>query len=159
MNKKIEDYLHLYIGCEAHTGHGKVQIVGVHIDNFNGIKDAVVLNGNVTHRIPIIELKLILRPLSDINFDEAKILFSLPQNAELVKIKAYPRSKEFDYKWKSAELPNNPDGFSYSGVGLTTSTPVASKHSPEKTKYLLDCGFDIFGLIEAGLAIEKNPEK
>ena len=60
-----------YLGCDLKTQTGKVQLVGIHVDNFKRVFDAVVLNGNVTHKSEIEGVKLILKPLSDITDEDA----------------------------------------------------------------------------------------
>lgn len=78
--KLLKDYLPFYIGCELFTGTGTVTLVGVHIDKFNWVSKAVVLNGNITHTSEIEDVKPILRPLLDMKENEFATWKSLEDN-------------------------------------------------------------------------------
>lgn len=124
--KKIEDYIHLYIGQEIETGTGKVTLYAVKKEiipctNFG----MVVLNGNITHGLTWDnECKLILRPLSDMTEEEKNYIDELQKIEDEI------------------------------------SCPLLRVHKTrhgEQLRYLLSKGFDLFGLIDAGLAITKTP--
>jgi hypothetical protein len=101
--KKIEDYLHFYIGCmiifgDEPNNHYPLDFRA--IQKFKG------------------EFKIVLRPLSDMNIVE----------------KGY-----------------------YKSLGSDTGTTFGDYIlQAERTKYLLSKGFDLFGLIDSGLAISKT---
>jgi len=100
MDKKIEDYLHLYLGCDVRHNNGSIVKM-----------NSIALNNMLNNKYEMQEYKPILRPLSDMTEEE--------------KIEV----RKFD----KVELPHF-----------------------ELTRYLLSKHFDLFGLIEAGLAIEKT---
>lgn len=118
--KKIEDCLHLYLGCEIMDEcNAKVgKLVG--IDPFNTCP-VVVQHATIWH-LDYHEVKLILRPLSDMTEEEAK-------EHDLLTDLCYSAANKF---WDRAR----------------TEAAV--------TSYLLKQGFDLFGLIEEGIAIDKT---
>ena len=105
MEKKIEDYLHLYIGREC-----KYQEHNEKSDWCIGKITPAIITPNRIHSV-----KPILRPLSDMTEEE--------KNEYLL-------------------------------TGTDSSTRF--EHNARRTQYLLSKGFDLFGLIDAGLAINKN---
>lgn len=117
MEKKIEDYLHLYLGCEIKIGD-QIEILDAvgqsgefeslykgHLRNFYHISVGV---------------KPILRPLSDMTEEE---------------------------KFEIQQISGWVDYNHYINQGFC---------KPEVFKYLLSKSFDLFGLIESGLAIDKT---
>lgn len=127
MDKKIEDYLHLYLGCDVTIGNWfpkdyskkvlesvepsrKVAAIGFYY--YNG----ETCTTSTRWELPIVDIKPILRQLSDMTEEEANksdALGSDEINGQLVL-------------------------------------------SPEAILYLLSKHFDLFGLIESGLAIDKS---
>lgn len=114
MNKKIEDYLHLYLGCE--TNYGK--LIGVWGDS------CMVENNNHIQRIDTGKIKLHLSVLKSITNNQMTAL------------------GVFGYPFKKMLSQNR--------VG---------EWSPRQFTYLLSHHFDLFGLIDAGLAIDKTSTK
>ena len=127
MEKKIEDYLHLYLGSEATVCAGDIDIDGigllVKIDTNYGQKTAIVEKGKFCSEVGVEFIKPILRPLSDITKKEKK---EMVDTQEKLVIHGYDKP-----------------------VNLLVD-------SGETFRYLLSKGFDLFGLIEAGLAIDKT---
>ena len=131
MEKKIEDYLHYYIGCFAiYAGHGKEEIItitGINTATENYSPkiyfDFYEHDGSDSDGIYWLK-KLILRPLSSMTEDEFN---------ELEKQIGFSDDTIFDENtWRY-----------FDGTLL-----------PEQFHYLLSKGFDLFGLIESGLAID-----
>lgn len=94
--------------------------------------------------------KLLLRELRDMTWEECKVYYDLPKNAELIKMNIYSvkNAVEFNYRWIHEDAKrNNKDGYSYSSIAF-----YKEKTNWEDIAYLLKRGFDIFGLIEEGLA-------
>lgn len=111
-SKKIEDYLHLYLGCELlskSTGEVVATLLGV-VGN-----EAHFKVSGVKYSARCDNYKPILRPLSDMTEEERSELIYL-QNAD-----------QRAYYEMAAQV-----------------------------KYLISKYFDLFGLIEAGLAIDKT---
>lgn len=110
--KRIEDYIHLYNGCEIFTGTGYVTLVAVYkeIIPCTSFK-IIVLNGNIIHELDG-DFKLCLRLLSDMTEEERNVLKNIQQ------------------------------------VGLSYN-----QWDGERVRFLLSKHFDLFGLVEAGLAI------
>lgn len=117
MEKKLEDYLPFYLGCEVQLTKVDEQLTVCMDSQLFGKKVGDVtlmgLNLLMCYRDKIIDFKLLLRPLSDMT------------DSELT---------EFNRLRISFEIGLSPEGFRY----------LLSKH------------FDLFGLIEAGLAIDKT---
>jgi len=113
--KTLKDYLHLYIGCDF---------------VYSGTKDYLALS--LTPEIFFLinqdndfgEIKLILRPLSDITEPEKLEVWGL---VECGQDEVQFSSK---YDWET--------------------------HNPQLTVLMCKLGFDLFGLIAAGLAIDKT---
>jgi hypothetical protein len=117
---KLEDYLHLYIGCEGIAETiAKFKTRLVISNHTNDMRDGVDLEDAIQHNF-----KPILRSLSDMT-EEEKI--------ELSALLEWPEPK-------------------------TVMNNRYSRYSPKIFLYLLSKHFDLFGLIEAGLAIDKTKE-
>lgn len=128
--KSINDYLHLYIGCELFGIYycDESERRGILTGVTNGgteceiqfyLEDGI----NVSEEPDWQEsnkVKLILRPLNSMTEEE---------DTEVLELNNWV---QFDYDRKF--------------------------NTPECFKYLLSKGFDLFGLIESGLAIEKTKE-
>lgn len=114
--KQLKDYLHLYLGCEVAVNYNLNEVGGMMIDKVTGVYDdgsASISNGYLE---PISKLKPILRPLSDLRFEEKQ-----------------EQAKLFNEAINTDALPE--------AVGIA---------------YMLSKHFDLFGLIESGLAIDKT---
>lgn len=138
MENKIEDYLHLYIGCQGKISDGiatinNVDITGVTIDQVN--------RGSFT-------CNPILRPLSDMTEEE---------KMQLIRIchpeKEYPIIKYIDLDKEVLNFSSKTQRMKYYRI---FACGFYGTWHPEEMKYLLKQGFDLFGLIESGLAIDKT---
>lgn len=113
MSKKIEDYLHLYIGADVSNNSG---------DNIK-MEPHLLLYGNI-EKFKSGQLKLILRPLSDMTEEEdSEVAYMLRDGKSITKF--YSVFGEYEF----------------------VNGPLVA--------YLLKQGFDLFGLINSGLALEK----
>ena len=127
--KKIEDYMHHYLGCEVLVSN-KIETL-VHVG----------LLGNDSQRFHTIQKyqsftnewkednKLILRTLSSMTQEERDII-------------------DFEYGSGSGNLSDS--------LMNEKLYQLRIEDTFEITRYLLSSGFDIFGLIEAGVAIDKS---
>lgn len=122
---KIEDYLHLYIGCEVLCPENNEKYTLTGVDG-----NTVYLMHTEGGAETIMEyIKLLLRPLSDMTEDEMEYMgITLKQGTMNIQYMRYS-NKFGDYEY----------------------TPSA-----EAFRWMLSKGFDLFGLIESGLAIEKT---
>jgi hypothetical protein len=123
MEKKIEDYLHLYLGCECvcTEKEGLFKLVG--------ITDKAFLEGDWSEVLP--KSKFLLNPkisLKSVPFSDLKLAL-IPKFIPL----------------KDDEMM---EMIRLSGKNMETSM--------EGVRYALSLGKDLFGLIEAGLAIDKT---
>lgn len=120
MEKKIEDYLHLYLGvmCQVESFNEPHKLTGISYDDTDGKLWCYFENTELGYA-PINKVKTILRPLSDMTEQE---------RGEYQAIR-------FNDNFKL--LPWHCDTFF------------------ESTRYLLSKHFDLFGLIDNGLAISK----
>lgn len=133
MDKKIEDYLHLYLGCcyrltpKKYTPRYKSsRTTKVRYANFYPLMDKIK---NPTYY----DFKLILRPLGDMTEEEGRYVVN-------------------HYSLRSVDMPINKRLF-----GIELSKRLSGQM--EVTKYLLSKHFDLFGLIPAGLAIDATTLK
>ena len=136
--KELKDYLHLYLGCECKTPWGILRLTRFDIKDkykawfttgFKENEKILYANGCIGKSFQTSSIKLILRPLSDLNDEELKCLRS-----ERKHLRGVHRN---DLRFI---------------INLNT-------WSPEDIVFLLSKGFDLFGLIEAGLAIDKTTLK
>lgn len=113
MEKKIEDYLHLHIGCEVLCSWD------------NKIRKLTFKSAESYIYTKVGHVQLLLRPLSDIKEEECNKL-------------------DWYYKWSTSgeKIKHKVENF-----------------RPEEFIELLKMGFDLFGLIESGLAIDKTKLK
>ena len=134
MDKRIEDYLHLYLGCEV-MYKGEIHFLcGVskpYKTNDKTIATFSVRPNNKGFRSTIYSLsnfndiKIILRPLSDMTEDEAIECIDYDP-------KIFIPFNEISKDWRTKVL------------------------DADRWRKLISKGFDLFGLIDAGLAIDKT---
>lgn len=140
--KDIKDYLHFYIGCKAEfLGYKKTWTGDITIFTIMAMAD-----GELGY------VKPILRPLSDITESEAKELIIRDNRQYLVdwiekgQYEEYPDRQ--DYSTYLSRLHDNDECY--------CSQLLQAIGNFEVWTYLLSKGFDLFGLIESGLAIDKT---
>ena len=124
--KKLEDYLHFYLGCKvkhaAFTKPLKLKSVGVNGGTISGLDF-----GEIHFDLRAKNIKPLLRPLSSMTEEEMKECGNM--------IYDYSNDPDLNiWEWRDFE------------IGL----------APEQYHWLLSKGFDLFGLIEAGLAIDSS---
>lgn len=94
------------------------------------------------------EAKLLLRPLSDIQEEEARHVLSLRLNGSVIhelKIQA-PAAIHIRYS-------NSPES-----TIIYRGSLLFDRLEPREVQYLLSIGIDVFGWIEAGKAIDKTKQ-
>lgn len=126
--KRIKDYLYFYVPCKCLRTDTNREMLLVGIDNYGENwhpDDKCVKFEGVEWKWSAVEtyVKPILRPLSDITDDELDLF---------EKIGSFSISGEFPLSYKRK---------------------IKIKHQAEQLKFLLNLGFDVFGLIEEKLAI------
>jgi hypothetical protein len=139
---KLQDYLHLYLGCyvavkgERWVNNGFVgRLIGVTED-----RALIEFMGDNWEKFE--DFKPILRPLSDMTEEEFREIFNPIQPKDVA---------DEDFKDAMQNLiENGIDAFDFDGMSAQTVF--------ELTRKLLSKHFDLFGLIEAGLAIDKTKE-
>lgn len=139
-SKNIKDYLHLYLGCDTDKG----KLIGIELNKaVCMMNDLSIVEGN------IYSLKPILRPLSDMTEDEAWE-FAGGKSESLyddLKIESIDKtgiqiSYAIDAGDEGWHIQRHK--FDFYAVGPSQFIWMLSKH------------FDLFGLIDAGLAIKKS---
>lgn len=144
MTTKLTDVIHFYLGCEVLTNQGKGSLIGVFTSDQDPSERISLEDGDCD----CIEwYKPILRQLDSITEEDRTILF---ENVF---------GKFYNYLYQhyrvgnvfTAEKVDHIDGFTKGHVTLSLSS-----FSPKNFQYLLSKGFDLFGLIESGQAIDKN---
>lgn len=142
MTKEIKDYLHLYLGCECRIGDSP-DPHHVLMVNETGLSICTGIN---VKGIPIwyktAHAKLVLRPLSDMTDEEWKAIM-LEFSIDIVD--AYNSYIRYGDKPKHILILEN---------RLTTNTLKFNDGMILLRKY-----FDLFGLIESGIAIDKTTIK
>lgn len=164
---ELKDYLHYYIGCKAITtdDNEQAELVGVSDDNAHIVHDGTGSYGTCD----ITGVKPLLRRLEDMTEAEA-----IAVHREATKTPFLPADKdEYDVSYikdkgevcsiqvVDLRMPKMYTNINIEGdvlvyVHETNEEPkicerVANQH--HITHYLLRHGFDLFGLIPAGLAI------
>lgn len=171
--KRIEDYLHLYIGCEVKLNDkvaeaSKVVLSGIYrgIDQ-RGYSPAAPRCQLFTHPgfniiwVEIDEFKPILRRLSSMTEEERAELWSLVFGNEHRKFTGRTTwfekpSLSSDPRWVLLQGVERL-GIEMNGHVWADSDLHLFKHNQhEVTRWLLSKGFDLFGLHEAGLCLYKN---
>lgn len=176
MDRKIEDYLPLYLGCE---------VFGTY-DDASGSKGYLtgVTNGGIECEIQFIledginveeepqfneakEVKLAIRKVSEMKLEEMKELWKVVFNRE------FGRNGEVGF-YDSLAKESKPNDISrwvlWSGVerlGIQFDGKIWADsdlgkwdyNQHEVTRWLLSKHFDLFGLIPAGLAIDATTLK
>jgi hypothetical protein len=128
---KLQDYLHLYIGCEGIAETiAKFKTRLVISNHTNDMRDGVDLEDAIQHNF-----KPILRPLSDMTEEEFRQHF-------------------YDHWLEELDVATFEE--QYRNVKCWAIQREALL--PEHFHFLLSKHFDLFGLIEAGLAIDKTKE-
>ena len=135
MEKKIEDYLHFYLGCDVITTS---RIEYWHDDEGQYVekipKDSII-TGNDTRFLfeTGYKFKLLLRPLSDMTEEEEDYI-----------------NDEFSFGHALSNLGKSLKEGNLYQMRVTETFEI--------TRYLLSKSFDLFGLIESGLALDKTKQ-
>jgi len=117
MEKKIEDYLHLYLGCEVLINSGDIHNEKLIID-YDFLNTYYEVEGGYFMNNPI----PLLRPLSSMTEEEAK---------------------EMDMQDVQISMIAHP-----------SFMPVDIYFNAKQMRILLEKGFDLWSLIDAGLALD-----
>lgn len=176
--KNIKDYLHLYIGCKiqypdtdgsmiiakltgvscgdgVETTYIEQQLPG------KAIGDYLSWEPNGHHKSDALHLKPLLRPISDMTEEEAtRIAIIMYGQPDSVKWRMEDKGNYFNvYRRHYVESftidKASGDIDRYEKWDGETEIQITLNHH-FITHYLLSRGFDLFGLIEAGLAIDKT---
>lgn len=123
----VKNYLHLYLGCEVQVEEWR--LTSRLVDIIEEGNKVVVFNEDIGRSgpFPLEWIKPILRPLSSMVHEELQECGNM--------IYDFSNDPELnDHKWQDFEICL----------------------APEQFKWLLSKHFDLFGLIESGLAIDKT---
>ena len=148
MSIKLSDYIHYYLGQHVQLPDGATYLL-----------KPSNLPSNFSETIDPIHGKLLLRPLSDMAESEMKELLTL----------RYADSRDV-FEGMNYEITfdiNEPQRINKRGNGVRymlkkgdkveqDGTLSFNENNPQQTSYLLKQGFDLFGLIDAGLAVDKT---
>jgi hypothetical protein len=162
MTKDIKDYLHLYLGCEVacYSDHLRPEMEFERNATLDGIVNDSSRN---EHPVKVSfhnegfkyrshycykfnEVKPLLRPLSDMTEEEVIKYLRLKHNAYSGEYEIKLRDNGFWWLFKTIA---SDEKFKFFGEMLDES-------NSDQFRWLLSKGFDLFGLIEAGLAIDKT---
>lgn len=150
--KEIKDYLHLYLGCEVMDLYSNRINVLTGVDNDHELPVKTLWQNKGRWALPYSEIKPILRRLSSMTEEELKIICGWPLQAhrEVTGFRTTAKFAEISYRWPDSNMEH---GWAYSSTALYFSK---EEWTPEQFLYLLSNGFDLFGLIDSGLAMEKK---
>ena len=145
---KFKDVAHLYLGGECIYEKEKFIIEGIRDTDYFPCTQNTYLTKEKTPEsdrrfVNVNNIKPILRPLSDMQEDEQIVVGLISRGIELSEATYSDKifAKEFAVSWAIRK----------------GSRPVMSVADCVKlTTYLLKQGFDLFGLIENGIAIDKT---
>lgn len=163
----IKDYIHLYLGCKVTRIDVPDEIrklVGISMSEVEPEKTVAIIGGPVFQEWYIEDTKLILRELSDMKADEWKDMFDMPgmsmggssMDLWLETFEQFELRPKFGYgkKWQLANPTKDvPTKKIKVADGLKWEFYT---YSPSALLFLLSKGFDLFGLIDAGLAINST---
>lgn len=142
MKTELKDVVHFYLGCECVDGAGSVGKIDT--CGFDGYIRTTPLNKHIKVKAFLSGVKPILRPLSDMTEEEGR------QYATYYGIDGY----------LSVTITEE-NGYVKISIGnsghMASLFPLGQYgQKPETLVYLLSKGFDLFGLIESGQAIDKT---
>lgn len=151
---KLEEVIHLYLGCEVQVRGDIEKLIGVESDGA-----VITFSGRYGRRIwGAKEVKLLLRQLSDITAEECVEVFKLCSLFDLSDC-------EFEFgegnQWINASIDGRViDAIQFVGdnIEMMNNDGAFSAINPISPifHYYLSKGFDLFSLIETGQAIDKN---
>jgi hypothetical protein len=160
MEKKAEDYFHLYLGCDC-----KLKMA----PHIGGLSGTLKIEFNLlcaatlpTYSAARVELVLLLRPLADMTEIEMGDIWDIIFKKRFIQ--RYAGRTVFIDKSEKNEVPRwvmnsgvERLGIEFDGYIWADSDLHKWDFNPhEVTKYLLSKSFDLFGLIECGIAIDKT---
>lgn len=148
MNKKIEDYLPYYIGQDIQTSDGSIlKIASVHYGGWVNASGFLADGKQRVLKGYLSDEKLRLRPLSSMTKEEAKEVVNRQFKSWNAPIYERHSTLCIDVKFPAHE----PNKFTYTQIDF-------DRLSPSAMHYLRKQGFDLFGLIPEGLAVDKTKE-
>lgn len=152
--KELKTYAHLYLGCQIIRDGMTGKLSEIDVDhNLVTMKFSDEIGQNIS--VPMDEVKLLLRPLSNMTEEEARHIYrnyfgkSTAEDWSGDTGSAYFRPKQIVPKKENAIRII--EGHDYSTGDFMIVV--------ELVPYLLSHGFDLFGLIDAGLAVSKTETK
>jgi hypothetical protein len=170
MEKNIKDYLPFYLGCDVMTNEGKGKLIAVFSDDSQNTSELISLDDGDPDNI--MDFQLLPRPLSDMTEEEIIELFLLtfPDDFEDT-----PTAEECNAEMFYNDGGNMVDADVSVGANIDCRCyegQIAIRkcgsinfynangnldyfyNAPKAYLLLLSKHFDLFGLIEAGLAID-----
>ncbi|MDB5199164.1 MAG: hypothetical protein JWO92_1127 [Chitinophagaceae bacterium] len=163
--KKINDYLPFYLGCEIRMNGGAVRkLTGIEFtENPGNGNNGIWLHddtGNRNYFLSTFDIKLLLRPLSDMTVEESIELFKKLSLYDLNEC-VFDIIEDEDSFCINAEL----EGRVIDAMSISVNSDIVEMMNndgpflpvnPQSQAFyfFLSKHFDLFGLIEAGLAID-----
>jgi hypothetical protein len=162
---KLQDYIKYYIGCNVITtdDNERAELVGVSDDNAHLVHEGTGNYGTCD----VTGVKLVLRRLEDMTEEEAITIATM---AMFDKPAGYPikdytvrRLPLGNYPPSACQVAINNDWYEMEiAIGFNTGNIWFTKfeqrvfNQPAIFHYLLTQHFDLFGLIDAGLAVDQK---
>lgn len=146
MEKKIEDYLHLYIGVKLERG-------GIVTHKLLAAADEAAFDA-------YLDFKPILRPLSSMTEEEMKEIvmlgFESKDIADMLIEKVTRRSEVQEHVRFGTAIPYT--AWDKNGKVQMAGTISAHELSADQFRYLVSRSFDLFNLIPEGLALDATKQ-
>lgn len=163
MKKELKDYLHFYIGQIVSADGNEFELRGVEYSGAGALAcNGLVIDGiSQGWWIENCDFKICLRPVSSITKDELKevvFLFFGKHNEDIIsqtigEVKMKPKEPQDRIKYGTS-IPYSL--FKKDGSHYATATFATNSLNPQQFQYLISKGFDLFELIDTGLAIDKT---
>lgn len=158
---KLEEVIHLYLGCEVQVRGDIEKLIGVESDGA-----AITFSGRYGRRIwGAKEVKPLLRQLSDITEEEASDVYTIERDRILhIHTNDHDISRRIGSGIVVTRLDHmniglliRLDGVCYKVIDEGKKPTIEpAMNQPLIFQHLLSKGFDLFSLIETGQAIDKN---
>lgn len=159
-SKDIKDYLHYYLGCEGFTKQPYGTEPGISIKDIKSRLLSVDVKGELRTQcydlsdkawdsltcVMASDFTPFLRPLSDMSGKEVIEAFHLAYADAKYQFEEFQKVDNNEFGWRARNQN-----------GMECFLP-ANTFTPDVFHYLLSKHFDLFGLIESGLAIDKTKQ-
>ena len=145
--KDIKDYLHFYLGCEVEH-------------NCNSEPESYIIGNKIVRKVSKIDITFCPELIEDFKWFKPKLILRLLDSMSETDALYLARLVAVNNEFISPKIHRNRHG-DLIVVWMTDEFNCTGERawSAEQFIFLLKCGYDLFGLIESGLAIDKTTIK